>query len=425
MIGRGQSILALNVLLVIIGTSAGAVVSEMIARTFLSPPAGYSLYSREKDVAHASLAGMVSDPRLLVRLSSGAPGHDERGFRNRQGANAADVVAIGDSQTWGVNVPQDETWPAGLEQLTGLTVYSMSLGGWGPLQYERLAEDALELNPRAILVGFYLGNDIFDSCNHVYGSGSYPEYRRTDRDYAVSLSDLHARLETANGRERVDRAHEWQAGLGNQARLWQGLARHSLVIQILMTRGLLPSIPSVDALYKTADMAWAEMHPEVAAVYYGGGHSTVLTFAYRGVALDLRNACVQDGLRITKDVMSELAALRRTGTDVGMLLIPTKENVYAAANPSLRTRLNKGFAELFEMEQSVKADLSDHCTVLKLVCIDVSPRMTEAIRQEKVLYREDSDGHPIAEGYRVIALAAREALEDMRLEFRNLSEEGR
>lgn len=405
-----------NTLVVTIGAIVGFALSEFLARAFLEPPQGYFLYSREKNTAHASLQGMASDPRLLVHVAPNAPGHDKRGFRNLTSIESADIVAIGDSQTWGINVSRSEAWPSVLAKLGNLNVYSMSLGGWGPLQYEILAEDAIALNPKAILVGMYLGNDIFDSCNHVYGTGAYLKYRQTGESHAAALTDLLARLEVTNGHARIDEAHRQLAAMGRGAKMWQGIARRSLVVQILMTRGLLPTVPSVDELYQMADTAWAHEHPQAAAVYHAGNHSTILTFGYRGVAVDLENACIRDGVRITKEVLNSLELLKiRTGTRVGIVFIPTKERVYAGVDVSLQARLNPAFEALVRNESAIKEQLIDQCRTLSLICIDATTRMIEAVKQGAILYRPDSDGHPLAEGYRQIALAARQALEQMRL----------
>src|SRR4029077_4316852 len=45
----------------------------------------------------------VADPKLQLRLPPYAGGHDAKGFRNDRVPEKVDVVAIGDSQTWGVN----------------------------------------------------------------------------------------------------------------------------------------------------------------------------------------------------------------------------------------------------------------------------------------------------------------------------------
>jgi hypothetical protein len=235
----------LNSFMLITSLLCGLVSSEIIARMFLEPPPGYAVYSRERTAAHDSLQRMVSDPRLLHRLSPQSPGHDGRGFRNPNTLQSADVVVIGDSQTWGINVRASETWPSILETVGNVSVYSMSLGGWGPVQYKELAHDALTLKPRAILVGIYLGNDIFDACNHVYGTDVYAEYRRSDADYSSLLSDLHGRIKVTNDQGRVDHTHERLAEMGNVAKMWQSLARWSRWLMRYGLRSTLNLHPSI------------------------------------------------------------------------------------------------------------------------------------------------------------------------------------
>jgi len=401
----------INFSLLIAGTMVGLAIGELAARVFLDPPPGHVLYSKERNEAHASLLNTVSDPRLLHRMSPHAPGHDTRGFRNAERLETADVVAIGDSQTWGINVRREESWPSVLGMTGNMKVYSMSLGGWGPLEYEMLANDALALHPKALLVGIYLGNDIFDSCNHTYGTNASPKYRRDNGGFAAALSDLHARLKIMNDQTRVDRVRQQLAELGRVARLWQRLAGRSLIVETLMARGLLPEVPSVDELYKMADRAWADAHPEAASVYSSGHLSTVLTYGYRGVAVDLENACIRDGVRITREVLGALKKLGETaGTGVGVLLIPTKEMVYVTADGALRAHAATGLADLVKHETAIKGELIDHCKQIGMVCVDAANRLVAAAQQGAVLYKADSDGHPVAEGYRQLAYAGRDAL---------------
>ena len=405
----------INATLLMVSVTCGFLIAEAVARVFIEPPRGHAIANKEQTEAHSSLLKIISDPKLLHRVAPNSPGHDVRGFRNAASPEAADVVAIGDSQTWGINVRQEETWPSVLSRIGKVSVYSMSLGGWGPLQYEVIAADALLLKPRAVLVGIYFGNDIFDSCNHAYGTDAYPQYRHVEAGHAAALADLHARLKVTVDQTSVDRALQRLTEMGGMARLWQRLARHSLIVQVLMTHGLLPAIPSVDELYEMADTVWAGEHPTVASVHRWSNGSTVMTYGYRGIAVDLANACIRDGVRITREVLDALKRLDdRTTTQIGIVFIPTKESVYATADRSLRAHMPKEFEDLVRNETTIKEELLDHCKRTHMVCIDAAVRLVEAAQKGMALYKADSDGHPIAEGYRQIAYAGQEALEAMR-----------
>ena len=400
-----------STLLVLFGVVCGFVIAEGVARLTLDSPQGYALYSKERNEAHTSLAKLVSDPRLGHHLEPHAPGHDARGFRNEASVDITDVVAIGDSQTWGINVRREEAWPAVLAKSSHLNVYSMALGGWGPPQYEVLARDAMALGPKAILIGLYFGNDIFDSCSAIYSAKSSHKYRRSDRDLSPALMELQSRLKLADNQARGTLVREQVDRMGAVAKLWQRLAGRSLLLQILMTRGWLPGIPSVDELYETGDKAWALEHPNAAVAYTNGKVSTVMTYGYRGVALDRENLCIQEGIRITREVLASLRELgETTHIRMGVVLIPTKESIYAAADEAVLSHAPKEFAELVRHEAETKEELQDWCKRLALVCIDAADRLVAAARNGAILYKADSDGHPVAEGYRQIAYAGQDAL---------------
>ena len=398
--------------LILGGLLVGVVAGEGLARIFLDPPPGYALYDRARNEAHAALSNIVPDPKLGHRLAPHTLGHDDRGFRNAGAVTVADVIAIGDSQTWGVNVGREEAWPSVLERVTGVHVYSMSLGGWGPLQYEVLAKDAVALRPRALIVGIYLGNDIFDACNQVYGTDAFPQYRQPGADFSADLSALNARLKSTNDSTRVEQAQAKFQELQGLAKFWRRLGDRSLIVQILMTRGWLPDIPSADALYEEADKAWAREHPAVASVYQRGQISTVMTYGYRGTAVDLSNACIRDGVRISREVLTHLKRWsEESHMKIGVLLIPTKESVYGLADETLRPQMTEAYAEMVKNEAAIKEDLLQQCGLIQLPCRDLVHRLIKAAHDEERLYKADSDGHPVANGYRHIALAGQELLQ--------------
>ena len=78
---------------------------------------------------------LVPDPKLGIRLAADTGGHDGKGFRNDTVPGRVDIVAIGDSQTWGANAIRSEAWPQTLARLSGLSVYNMALGGYGREHY--------------------------------------------------------------------------------------------------------------------------------------------------------------------------------------------------------------------------------------------------------------------------------------------------
>jgi hypothetical protein len=117
---------------------------------------------------------IISDERLGRRPSPGAPGHDARGWRNPSAYKEADVVALGDSQTYGVGVDAMDTWPRRLEAMISHPVYEMAYGGYGPVHSLLLWNEATDLKPRVVIEAFYSGNDLYDAFNIVYNRGQLP-----------------------------------------------------------------------------------------------------------------------------------------------------------------------------------------------------------------------------------------------------------
>ena len=111
---------------------------------------------------------LINDPILGLKLPPHTLGHDANGFRNDSVSQQADVVVLGDSQTWGVNAERKDAWPQQLSKLSGLSAYNMGMGGFGPVQYKAVLPQALRLSPKIIVVGFYFGNDIYDAYHMAY-----------------------------------------------------------------------------------------------------------------------------------------------------------------------------------------------------------------------------------------------------------------
>jgi hypothetical protein len=90
---------------------------------------------------------------------------DGDGFRNAgPRPDRAQVVAVGDSWTFGFGVDDSVAWPRLLgDSLRPLEVRNLGLIGSGPEQYTRVLERfGLPLHPAVILYGVFPGNDLDD-----------------------------------------------------------------------------------------------------------------------------------------------------------------------------------------------------------------------------------------------------------------------
>ena len=144
-------------MIIMASTLIGLLLCEVIARSFLNP-ADYLSASLKK---HEILGGVV-EPNTN--------GLDPWGYRNRAIPATVDIVAIGDSHTYGNTAKMEESWPHVAGALTGKSVYNMGMGGYGPNQYYYLLNSrALGLKPGIVLCGLYMGDDFENAFTMTYG----------------------------------------------------------------------------------------------------------------------------------------------------------------------------------------------------------------------------------------------------------------
>src|SRR4029077_3346139 len=138
MIELKKALLNLSVLVASIGL--GLLLCEFTARLVLNPADFLRL-----EVVHDDVLGAVPSPSAMAAF-------DRWGFRNPRVPESADIVAVGDSHTYGNSARMVDSWPYVLSRLTGRKIYNMGLGGYGPNQYFYLSKTkALSLKPKMII----------------------------------------------------------------------------------------------------------------------------------------------------------------------------------------------------------------------------------------------------------------------------------
>ena len=333
---------------------------------------------------------VVQDPMLGHRMAGGTGGHDEWGFRNYELPGSAEIVAIGDSMTYGISARASESWPAILAQLTGKTTYNIGLGGYGPLQYfYLLRERALTLKPKAAVVGFYFGNDLVDVVKLAYGNDNWARYR---------IAGLNGTGE--QGGVVIDQPEIGGGRLLGGPRIY--LARHSVLYR------LATSLPVLDR-FRTVNTASTD--PGL-FVFSMGDRTTILFPGQGRLRMDIDNPQIEAALTITERALLEMKDVS-TKANVGLyfLLLPTKELVYAdllaehhqlAASPDLEPALRN--------EREIRKRLIAFLEASHLTYIDPLPAMTSAVRDHEIY--PFNDGHPNGAGYRLIAEQVAGALRD-------------
>lgn len=290
-------------------------------------------------------------PRPFIGFGDGIGPHDLLGFRNNAIPAIAEIVVLGDSQTYGNNAILERNWPSHLGRTLGLpeqAIYSMASGGWGAIQYLDAFDKALAFSPRVIVVAFYTGNDPLDSFLMAYNYDDWSEWRP---DPSIDAGDAPPVLLRAD--------ETWSAELGD-----------------LGTLQLTPS-------YRLASN---DEHPAVRAGY-------------------------EIMARVAERMSETVASLDDGGTDLAFTIIPTKELVYSEAVARAGLTSPSDYRELIRRETENIAFLRERIAALDNASyIDVVGALTAAATTDRDLYPANINGHPKSAGYAVIGRTIAEGI---------------
>lgn len=354
----------------------------------------------------------IEDPVLEYRVAPNAAGHDANGFRNARVPVRAEIVALGDSWTWGINARRSETWPEQLVGLTGRSVYNMGMGGYGPAQYWALVDNALAFRPKIVIVGLYLGNDIHNAEVVVYRREAYARFRRPGYAAGNSISDI----EQAVGRARRA-AHEWQARFMAEiarARLagWTStLLAHSATARLLYGLGLWPGT-TLKELRFAAAKAWAASNPDYTRVLDAGHFRTILITGQRLAVVDLNDARVREGLSLTKALIGAIdERVRAAGAHLVVVVLPSKELAMAEIYAAEAGALGGIYEKAARMEDRIRREITAFLERRDVPYVDALPVLRGGLNSGIAVFPTNDDSHPTAQGYRLLAEAVKNGIE--------------
>jgi hypothetical protein len=336
---------------------------------------------------------LKDDPYLGLVIAPGTQGHDANGFRNPSVPSKADVVAIGDSFTYGYNATRPQSWPAQLAQTNGLAIYNAGLGGFGPLQHLRVVDTVVpKLKPRSVIVAMYIGNDLMDAYNLTQKSSQWASFRTSVR--------VEGQL------TEVDRQGVKQWELENATRrfgaLRDALAQHSMIYAVLRATVLGPL--SIWWAARTSDQPWSLDDHMPWSDPTAPGVATVFSARTRLLAIDESLPEIREAMEITgRALAATKASADRQGVHLHVALIPTKEHVYCEALKSRQVKLPSTHEKLCTVEPIVMRKLSHVLQSLGIPHKDTTPELSAAVMRGERVFLANKDGHPNAAGYKHLA----------------------
>lgn len=324
-------------------------------------------------------AGQVEDDSLPFALVPNSAGHDAWGYRNARVPQKADIVALGDSWTYGNAAAASESWPSWLERATGKTVYNLGVYGYGPTDYLHLLKlRGLALHPELIIVGL-AKSDFHEAYTSVY----------THDEWAYLRSSAHV----------YEAIPERVRGGGRLMDVWRSnrnwLRANSMLYQVI-ERG-----PIGRAVNRRADRARAD-NPEACVLQTSPPFPTYFRVSSR--AMDLRDPRIAEGLRLSLAVLREISQeAARRGIRTLVALFPTKATIYQGfmaetAKVSCLEKLERAIESELEIDSRVKAYLDAH----GIDYVDTLPALRDAVNERRI-FLPSLDVHPNGEGYRVIS----------------------
>ena len=362
---------AANGLVLLVSLATAVLLCEAGARLFLDPADYVSVTTERDDI-------------LGIRIAPGSPGFDIWGFRNRSVPSSAAVVALGDSHTYGNNATMADSWPYVMAHDTGLSVYNLGLGGYGPNQYYQLLQTrALKLHPRWVIVGLYMGDDFENAFTMTYGKPHWSFLRQG------TFSNVDADI--------------WEAPPDNtsaSATVRNWLSQHSIVYRLLVHGPVLGALKGSIQVGRAASG-----QDEFTTTLVVPAAHIQEAFRPRAIRerLDQNSAPVREGMRVTMDLLQRMNDLcKESGARMAVVIIPTKEMVFAdflLQDPALH--LGDVIKESVTSETQARARLFEFLDNAGIPRIDT----LEALRRDvsnQLYTHSDRDMHPGRNGYHVI-----------------------
>ena len=349
----------------------------------------------------------LSDPELGRRMTPLYPGNDAWGFRNIRVPDSSDVLAIGDSMTYGFAAPADKCWPRQLESLSGRSVYSMALGGYGPVEYHVLLNRGLALHPKTVIFALYTGNDFGEAYKTVHTTGRGQEFNNHDQAVEKDLAEANRRAPFADAFSRLAETPSVSQVMGVR----KFVSEYSGVYGLM--RGLWISASNrratslgEDADQRSFDFEESSRQPGRFVFDADSRFRTVFLDAEAyAMGMDLDDARIREGGRITEAVLrSAQSKLRARDIRFLVVLIPTKETIYAGLMKN-QHNVPEAYLELLRKEQRVIDHIEAFLRNEGIEFVNTTPSLRASFEQGVRLFPPSDNTHPNANGYRAIAEA--------------------
>lgn len=362
-----------NLAVLLITLLCCAAAAEIALRIFTPYPVGYS-------------TNKAPDRDLGYRLSSEFPEADTAGFRNSASAKT-EILALGDSHTYGNNVGPQDSWPAVLSRESGLATYNAGVGSYGILAYHAMLTSGCLPQARAAIVALYPANDFaLGGSNCLIIDDPSPFWQAEAAALGLVWPELKKSCDELEGISLNDWLEVNSAIVGSVRAAVRG------------RQGLPPDKPRYDFTDSVQPLLAKRVKK----------HSRNTDFASHGMAAMFAN-------------FERLAAAwgKLEAFTVGVMIVPSRERVVYGYFDT-RNRLGElpsAFVQHMQnqiiLEKRCIQVLSDAGIPYREALPEVLDAFAAELQAGRAFYPAQDDGHPLEAGYASYAACARALLADM------------
>ncbi len=353
----------------------------------------------------------IDDPELRVRGSAYAPGHDANGFRNPSVPARVDILAVGDSMTYGYAAAPSDSWPRRLEASLGRSVYNMSFGGYCPWQYQLLVERGLELEPEEVVIALFVGNEFSETYRDVWLRGRAERFRSTGPEVAAAIAAADADEPLAERAARLIAGEVAGEESHDRRSLRTRISESSALYGLARELRALVSGDRWDNQRRDSFEAAAARPHRLAFDELPNQRTVFLRPEALAMRVDFEDPRIREGKRIVERILIEIRdELTARGVGLTLVLIPSKQVAYASVVRQTQAVMGDTFWEAIYREQVLAAELRGFLSNEGFEWVDTTEALRAAFDRGEAPYPEWDDEHPNAVGYRAIADAVALAL---------------
>ncbi|MFC2163289.1 hypothetical protein ACFLRF_06365 [Candidatus Altiarchaeota archaeon] len=355
---------------------------------------------------------LVEDDASGPQYSPVCPDLDDMGFRNPSSGGKYGVLALGDSNTLGLFVEYDKTWPRLLGAESGLSVYNMGRTAYSSVHYTLHREQIISKDPDHIVFVFYTGNDLFDSYKSVYNHTGLEGFRSQNASLVwqinaaelddTILKDYDDNFYCNSTRVFITAFEVHDSFLGQYKSYW--LARnfyHTFnTIRSGKYAGLVHRRECIQEYLR--DVKKYHANNSFCLVMGSGKEEMGLKPGYRILGLDLNDPRIREGLRLNLAGMGSLHDLALgEGSVFHVVILPSKEYVYYHSMLS-GDGVSGVYADLVRDEESVIRITREFLRSEGISYIDLTASFNESMSKGTSPYFQ-WDGHINGQGHNIIS----------------------